>query len=40
LDELPGSNDVFCTKFFGRAPAQNAYTCRLRLPNGIVSSTI
>ncbi len=39
--EFPKGTDIFCTKFFGLfyvAPAQDAYMCRLRLPNGILSS--
>ncbi len=39
--EFPKGTDVFCTKFLGLfyvAPAQDAYMCRLRLPNGILSS--
>jgi ferredoxin-nitrite reductase len=39
--EFPKGTDVFCTKFFGLfyvAPAQDSYMCRLRLPNGILSS--
>lgn len=39
--EFPKGTDVFCTKFFGlfyTAPAQDAYMCRLRLPNGIVNA--
>ena len=38
--EFPKGADVFCTKFFGlfyTAPAQDAYMCRLRLPNGILN---
>ncbi|MGH8647050.1 MAG: NirA family protein, partial [Gammaproteobacteria bacterium] len=39
--EFPKGTDVFCTKFFGlfyTAPAQDAYMCRLRLPNGILNA--
>lgn len=40
-NEFPKGTDVFCTKFFGLfyvAPAENAYMCRLRIPNGILKS--
>ena len=38
---FPKGTDVFCAKFFGLfyvAPAQDAYMCRLRLPNGILAA--
>lgn len=39
--EFPKGTDVFLTKFHGLfyvAPAQNAYMCRLRIPNGILNA--
>ena len=39
--EFPKGTDVFLTKYHGLfyvAPAQNAYMCRLRIPNGILDS--
>ena len=39
--EFPKGTDVFLTKFYGLfyvAPAQNSFMCRLRIPNGILSS--
>jgi ferredoxin-nitrite reductase len=38
---FPKGTDVFLTKFHGLfyvAPAQNAFMCRLRIPNGILTS--
>lgn len=40
-DRFPKGTDVFLTKFFGLfyvAPAENAYMCRLRIPNGVLSA--
>lgn len=40
-DRFPKGTDVFLAKFFGLfyvAPAENAYMCRLRIPNGVLSS--
>ena len=39
--KFPRGTDVFCWKFHGLfqvAPAQDAFMCRLRLPNGILSA--
>lgn len=39
--EFPRTTDIFMTKYFGLfyvAPAQQAYMCRLRLPNGLVTA--
>jgi ferredoxin-nitrite reductase len=39
--QFPKGTDVFLEKFFGMfyvAPAQNAYMCRLRIPNGILTA--
>ena len=39
--KFPGGTDVFLAKFHGLfyvAPAQNAFMCRLRIPNGLLSS--
>lgn len=39
--EFPKGTDVLVTKFFGMfyvAPAQDSFMCRLRLPNGTISS--
>jgi ferredoxin-nitrite reductase len=39
--EFPEGSDVFRSKFFGLfyvAPTQHAYMCRLRIPNGILTS--
>jgi ferredoxin-nitrite reductase len=39
--EFPKGTGVFCSKYFGLfyvAPAQNAFMCRLRLPNGTISA--
>lgn len=41
LGEFPKGTDVFLTKYHGLfyvAPAQNAYMCRLRIPNGILNA--
>ncbi len=38
---FPKGNDIFRHKYFGLfyvAPAQNAFMCRLRMPNGILSA--
>ena len=38
--KFPGGTDVFLAKFHGLfyvAPAQNAFMCRLRIPNGILT---
>jgi ferredoxin-nitrite reductase len=39
--QFPKGTDVFLGKFFGMfyvAPAQNAFMCRLRIPNGILTA--
>jgi ferredoxin-nitrite reductase len=39
--QFPKGTDVFLEKFFGMfyvAPAQNAFMCRLRIPNGILTA--
>jgi ferredoxin-nitrite reductase len=39
--QFPKGTDIFLTKFFGLfyvAPAQNAFMCRLRIPNGILTA--
>lgn len=39
---FPKGTDVLVTKFFGMfyvAPAQDSYMCRLRLPNGVITSS-
>lgn len=41
LGQFPKGTDVFLTKFLGLfyvAPAQNAFMCRLRIPNGILTA--
>jgi ferredoxin-nitrite reductase len=39
--QFPKGTDVFLSKYFGMfyvAPAQNAFMCRLRIPNGIITA--